>query len=126
MAICIAAFVESCGRPRGVIESIGATSASLLHPSSSRMAGYNVYEIADNGQVTSVTARVFDPAVGYFSASAPFRKSPKPAGSESGTRDVHIFASRRTPELWGLGASPCDSEDTRWLALPARRFTLTA
>lgn len=49
----------------GNLLHIGATSASLHHESPDRMAGYNVYEIDDDG-VTRVHARVFDPATGTF------------------------------------------------------------
>jgi 3',5'-cyclic AMP phosphodiesterase CpdA len=34
---------------RGRLEAVGATSASLLHESDERMAGFNVYEIRANG-----------------------------------------------------------------------------
>jgi 3',5'-cyclic AMP phosphodiesterase CpdA len=50
----------------GQLDAIGATSASLLHPNPSRMAGYNLYEFGDDGGITSIGARVFDPATGVF------------------------------------------------------------
>lgn len=34
---------------RGHIDALGATSASLLHASDERMAGFNVYEVRDDG-----------------------------------------------------------------------------
>ena len=34
---------------RGQVDAVGATSASLLHASDERMAGFNVYEIDDGG-----------------------------------------------------------------------------
>lgn len=34
---------------RGYIDAVGATSASLLHASDERMAGFNVYEVNDDG-----------------------------------------------------------------------------
>jgi 3',5'-cyclic AMP phosphodiesterase CpdA len=34
---------------RGHLDAVGATSASLLHQSDERMAGFNVYEIEDDG-----------------------------------------------------------------------------
>ena len=42
------------------IHVVGATSASLHHEHRDRMAGFNVYEIADSGKVELVDARVFD------------------------------------------------------------------
>jgi 3',5'-cyclic AMP phosphodiesterase CpdA len=50
----------------GHIECVGATSASLLHDDPHRMAGYNVYEIAQDGTVEVLGARRFDPASGTF------------------------------------------------------------
>lgn len=41
---------------RGHIDAIGTTSASLLHPSDERMAGFNVYEIHDDGAVGKATS----------------------------------------------------------------------
>jgi 3',5'-cyclic AMP phosphodiesterase CpdA len=54
----------------GVIEVLGATSASLLDPAPARRAGYNVYEIED-GRLSLVTTRVYDPPSGTL-ASQPF------------------------------------------------------
>jgi 3',5'-cyclic AMP phosphodiesterase CpdA len=55
-------LVTSAGR----VDVIGATSASLMHASPSRMAGYNLYEVAEDGRIGSVTARVFDEATRKF------------------------------------------------------------
>ena len=44
----------------GKIWSIGATSASLVHEADTRMAGYNLYEISESGEVQKVSARVLD------------------------------------------------------------------
>jgi 3',5'-cyclic AMP phosphodiesterase CpdA len=44
----------------GEIWSVGATSASLVHAGNTRMAGYNLYEISDDGQQIHVSARVLD------------------------------------------------------------------
>lgn len=41
----------------GHIDAVGATSASLLHASDERMAGFNVYEIADDGAITAITSQ---------------------------------------------------------------------
>jgi 3',5'-cyclic AMP phosphodiesterase CpdA len=38
----------------GHIDAVGATSASLLHDSDERMAGFNTYEVADDGAITSI------------------------------------------------------------------------
>jgi hypothetical protein len=50
----------------GVVHAVGATSASLHHEDESRMAGYNVYEIDEQGHVSSIEARVFNPGDGQF------------------------------------------------------------
>lgn len=45
----------------GTVHALGATSASLHHDDEAKMAGFNVYEIADVGTVTSVEAHVYVP-----------------------------------------------------------------
>ena len=40
----------------GHVDIVGATSASLLHDSDERMAGFNVYDIADDGRIESITS----------------------------------------------------------------------
>ncbi len=52
--------------PSGVIQAIGATSASMLHHDDDRMAGFNLYEVADNGDVVAVGAQRFEPTSGNF------------------------------------------------------------
>lgn len=42
---------------QGHIDAVGATSASLLHDSDERMAGFNVYEIADDGRIEGITSQ---------------------------------------------------------------------
>jgi 3',5'-cyclic AMP phosphodiesterase CpdA len=59
---------------RGHIDAIGATSASLLHESDERMAGFNVYEIDDAGAIQSITSRCFVPG------EQTFREVPVPQG----------------------------------------------
>ncbi|MCC6552763.1 MAG: metallophosphoesterase [Polyangiaceae bacterium] len=59
---------------RGHLDAIGATSASLLHESDERMAGFNVYEIDDAGAIQGVTSRRFVPEEGTF------REVPVPRG----------------------------------------------
>jgi len=39
---------------RGHVDAVGATSASLLHESDERMAGFNVYEVDSDGAVRSI------------------------------------------------------------------------
>lgn len=39
---------------RGHLDAVGATSASLLHDSDERMAGFNVYELENDGAVRSI------------------------------------------------------------------------
>jgi 3',5'-cyclic AMP phosphodiesterase CpdA len=50
----------------GKFFAVGATSASLDHEDEARMAGFNVYEIGDLGAITSVEARVYEPAKDTF------------------------------------------------------------
>lgn len=50
----------------GHIDAIGATSASLLHASDERMAGFNVYEIGDDGAILGVTSHCFVPGQETF------------------------------------------------------------
>jgi 3',5'-cyclic AMP phosphodiesterase CpdA len=51
---------------RGSIEVIGATSASLLHEDNNKMAGFNVYEITDDGAIGEVSTFRFDQAARGF------------------------------------------------------------
>jgi hypothetical protein len=55
---------------RGHLDAIGATSASLEHEDESKMAGFNVYEIGDEGAVGRVEAHVFDLATERFELSS--------------------------------------------------------
>ena len=54
----------------GHVDVIGATSASLVHPSPARMAGYNLYELSEDGELTSLESYVFDEAKNEFSRAA--------------------------------------------------------
>ncbi|MEZ4294916.1 MAG: metallophosphoesterase [Polyangiaceae bacterium] len=40
----------------GHIDAVGATSASLIHDSDERMAGFNIYEIRDDGSLGGITS----------------------------------------------------------------------
>jgi 3',5'-cyclic AMP phosphodiesterase CpdA len=53
-------------QPLGAMHVVGATSASLEHESAIRMAGYNLYEIDDEGAVRSIESRAVDRASGGF------------------------------------------------------------
>lgn len=56
----------------GHFEAIGATSASLVHPSPTRMAGYNLYEVSDGGDVASLESYFYDEAKkGFAKAELP-------------------------------------------------------
>jgi len=55
---------------RAGFQVVGATSASLHHDDRDRMAGFNVYEIEDDGAVSCVDARVFDAEASTFSVAA--------------------------------------------------------
>jgi 3',5'-cyclic AMP phosphodiesterase CpdA len=48
----------------GELRFIGTTSTSLVHADPDRMAGYNVYELDDDGALVSVEAFRLDPATG--------------------------------------------------------------
>jgi 3',5'-cyclic AMP phosphodiesterase CpdA len=48
----------------GALDVIAATGAALDHPDSSVRAGFNLYEIDDNGRIARVEARVIDPSGG--------------------------------------------------------------
>ena len=50
----------------GHIDVLGATSASLVHPSSARMAGYNLYEVSMEGAVRSLDSYCYNEATGGF------------------------------------------------------------
>ncbi|MET0593393.1 MAG: metallophosphoesterase [Polyangiaceae bacterium] len=45
---------------RGHIDVVGATSASLVHESAERMAGFNLYEIADGGPIATIESYLYD------------------------------------------------------------------
>ena len=49
----------------GGVYSIGATSASLHHDSSERMASFNVYDVATDGTIGAMEAHVLTPG-GHF------------------------------------------------------------
>jgi 3',5'-cyclic AMP phosphodiesterase CpdA len=44
----------------GQLDAVGATSTSLLHASDERMAGFNVYEIGDDGAVKTIASHRLD------------------------------------------------------------------
>jgi len=46
---------------RGRLHAVGATSASLHHEDETRMAGFNLYELARDGAIDKIEAHVFDP-----------------------------------------------------------------
>jgi 3',5'-cyclic AMP phosphodiesterase CpdA len=50
--------------------SAGATSASLVHRASDRVAGYNVYDISASGRLERVSARILDPVAMRLHAAA--------------------------------------------------------
>ena len=51
---------------RGLLASVGATSASLHHADADRSAGFNLYEIDDAGRITRQEAHVFEPERSTF------------------------------------------------------------
>jgi 3',5'-cyclic AMP phosphodiesterase CpdA len=58
----------------GHIDAVGATSASLLHASDERMAGFNVYDIASDGAIRGITSHRLVPE------TQAFREVPIPRG----------------------------------------------
>ena len=50
----------------GRMLSIGATSASLEHEDEGKMAGFNLYEIRDSGEVGAIKAHVLNPRTETF------------------------------------------------------------
>ncbi|HEX9294274.1 MAG TPA: metallophosphoesterase [Polyangiaceae bacterium] len=53
----------------GHIDMLGAASASLVHTSPARMAGYNLYEFADDGGIVALSSYRYDDAKGTFDAT---------------------------------------------------------
>ncbi len=51
---------------RGKLVTVGATSASLHHEDEGRMAGFNVYEIEEDGAIGDIAAHVLEPATDRF------------------------------------------------------------
>lgn len=51
----------------GSIDAVGATSSSLLHEDADRMAGFNVYDVADDGEIAKIGAYRYAPGDGSFS-----------------------------------------------------------
>lgn len=56
---------------RGHIDAIGVTSASLIHQSDERMAGFNVYEIRDDGALGRITSHRLDDAGAFVEVPIP-------------------------------------------------------
>jgi hypothetical protein len=54
----------------GHLDAVGATSASLLHESDERMAGFNVYELDEGGAIGSIGSHRFHPGEERFSEVA--------------------------------------------------------
>ncbi len=59
----------------GVVHQLGATSASLHHEGTDRMAGFNVYELSDSA-IGRLEAHVYSPETGTFHLTS----VPRPAG----------------------------------------------
>jgi hypothetical protein len=49
---------------RGHLDAIGSTSASLLHEDTDRAAGFNLYEVDDDGNLVDVRAFRHEPSSG--------------------------------------------------------------
>jgi 3',5'-cyclic AMP phosphodiesterase CpdA len=55
----------------GHIDAIGVTSASLIHESDERMAGFNVYEIGDDGAVGRISSHRLDDGTTFREVQIP-------------------------------------------------------
>jgi 3',5'-cyclic AMP phosphodiesterase CpdA len=57
---------------QGQIDMVGAASASLVHANPARMAGYNVYDIADDGTMRSLESYRYDePTASFIAVDVP-------------------------------------------------------
>jgi len=54
----------------GHIDVLGAASASLVHDNPARMAGYNLYELSDEGAIVTLSSFCYDEGKGSFDAAA--------------------------------------------------------
>jgi 3',5'-cyclic AMP phosphodiesterase CpdA len=54
----------------GKLQAVGATSASLHHEGRAKMAGFNLYEIADDGEIARIEAHIYDPAHEAFAVES--------------------------------------------------------
>jgi 3',5'-cyclic AMP phosphodiesterase CpdA len=54
----------------GHIDVIGATSASLAHESPERMAGFNLYELSNDGIITTIDSYRYDERARSFASTA--------------------------------------------------------
>jgi 3',5'-cyclic AMP phosphodiesterase CpdA len=55
---------------RGYFDVIGATSASLVHESAERMAGFNLYELSNDGLITTIESFLYDEERRTFASTA--------------------------------------------------------
>ena len=55
----------------GQIDAVGATSASLLDDREDRMAGFNLYDIADDGAIGAITALKYVRGGGFVETTVP-------------------------------------------------------
>lgn len=51
---------------RGALDAVCATAAALDHPDARIRAGFNLYELDDDGRIASIGARVLDPSTRTF------------------------------------------------------------
>jgi 3',5'-cyclic AMP phosphodiesterase CpdA len=55
---------------RGHFDVVGATSASLVHESAERMAGFNLYELSNDGLITAIESFFYDENARSFTSTA--------------------------------------------------------
>jgi 3',5'-cyclic AMP phosphodiesterase CpdA len=63
----------------GHIDVVGATSASLVHESPERMAGFNLYELSNDGAITVIDSYRYDETERSFAITALPRTAEAPA-----------------------------------------------
>ena len=75
----------------GHVDVVGATSASLVHNSPERMAGYNLYDLAPDGAIAALESFAYDEIAGDFRAAPASR-----AGRRRARRQA-LIRKTRTP-----------------------------
>jgi hypothetical protein len=56
--------------PAGALDVVAASGAALDHADPSKRAGFNLYEIEDDGRIVTIEAYVIDPSGGALERTA--------------------------------------------------------